>query len=183
MRRLLSAAFVVAIVTLSFAAHAQVPFVQVYFDEYGTVDSRDCPPVVMSDTLSVFACNFNMWMSTIEYMIGFGPAFTFCGDIFDERVSTVGNSEWGLHVTFRDLGDARGPFRVQRVCVVWHCTDCAEYLDTQIEVLPHPDTGKVRAVSADDVIVDAVGMASTTCPWTTPARKSTWGQVKSLYGH
>ncbi len=183
MRRLLSVAFVVAIVTLSFGAKAQVPFVQVFFDEYGTVASKDCPPVVMSDTLSVFAYNFNMWISTIEYQVVYGPAFTFCGDIFDDRVRTVGNSEWGLHVTYRDLGDARGPFRLQRLCVVWHCTDCSGYLDTHIEVIPHPDSGVVRAVSSTDVVLDAVGMVSTTCPWTTPTQKSTWGQLKSLYDH
>lgn len=163
-------------------ANAQVPYVQVSFDDYGAVYAKDCPLVVTEDTLSVFAFNFDMFMSKIQYKILFGPALSFCGDVFDERVSVVGNSEWGIEITFLDIADAHAPFRVQQICVIWFCTDCAEYLDTQIVVRPHPNSGQLSAVRWPDLaVIDAVGMTSVTCPGTLPAEATTWGQVKSLY--
>jgi hypothetical protein len=182
MKRLLSVFFTVVIIGASFNAKAQIPFVQVYFDKHGTSDTRFCPPEVTPDTLSVYAVNFNMWMSSIEYKINYGPAINHVDDIFEIRGTINGNSAWGLKKSFRDPVDASVPVRVQRAVVVWFCTDCAGFLDTPVEVVPHPDNVKVRAVRwPDDVFIEGVGMSSTICPWATPSRESTWGQVKSLY--
>lgn len=182
MKGLLLVFLTVVVICFSFDAEAQTPFVQVFFDSHGMVDTRFCPPEVTQDTLSVFAVNFNMWMKAIEYMILYGPALSHVEDIFDITGPIVGNSAWGLKKTFRDPVDATVPLRVQRAGVLWFCTDCDGFLDTLVEVIPHPDNTQVRAKrDPDEVWIEAIGMSSTICPWAMPARESTWGQVKSLY--
>lgn len=169
-------------VILSSVAGAQMPFVQVFFDDEGTVSARDCPPEQIVDTLTVYAFNLNTWISSIEYTIEYSPALSFCGDVIDGRVRVTGNSEYGIIIEFRDLLEAQAKTLIQKVCVVWFCTNCGEFLDTHNFVFPNLNTGKLGVVRyPDGAFINVAGFTSTTCPWVLPVRETTWGQVKLLY--
>ena len=163
-------------------ANCQVPFIMVFFDDEGTVGARECPAETMVDTFSVYAFNLNMWMERIEYRIEYSPAVNFCGDILEGRIRIVGNSDYGIEITYREPVEAGAKFLLQRSCVVWFCTDCASYLDTYNFVFPNPNTGRLGVTRHPDLVfINVMGWPSTTCPWTLPVKQSTWGQVKSLY--
>jgi hypothetical protein len=190
MKRILAVAFAVAILSMAFSASAQVPFVQVYFDEYGSVDDTVCPPCgleTQNDVLSVFAVNFNMEMLAIEYMISLPSALSFMGDIMEDCNLSIGNSPTGITISMPCLGNAYSPLRTQRISVWWNCCDdCAGYEDQQIVVLPHPTSNPPaigpRAVEYQTyATTDGVGMTSVICPVTVPTQSSTWGNIKSLY--
>lgn len=172
----------VLFVALSSVADAQVPFVQVFFDDAGTVSSRECPTEQIVDTLTVYAFNLNMTISSIEYTIEYSPALSFCGDVIEGRVRVTGNSEYGIIIEFRDLLVTGSKCLIQKSCVVWFCTDCAGFLDTHNFVFPNLNTGKLGVVrDPDGAFINVAGFASTTCEWVLPVSETTWGRVKSLY--
>lgn len=196
MKKVLAVVFVVAIMSLGFSASAQVPFVQVYFDNWGSVDQMDCPPA--SDPcwpncyvmLSVYALNFNMWIQAIEYQISYPSALQFFGDQANPGALMIGSSTTGISITYPVPGDATGPFRTQQVFMKWNCSpgtppdmDCP-VPDSKIIVNAHPSnpTGQVEALRYPDLAsLTAVGMTSTVCPVTVATKETTWGSVKSLY--
>ncbi len=182
MKRMLTTIFALLLLTLPSLTSAQMPFLQVFFDDEGTVSSRDCPPSQVVDSLTVYAFNFNMWISSIEYMIEYSPALSFCGDIIAGRVRVTGNSEYGIVIEFRDLLETQAKTLIQKCCVVWFCTDCAEYVDTHNFVFPNINTGRLGVVRyPDGAFINVAGFTSTTCPWVLPVQETTWGRVKSLY--
>ena len=148
-------------------ATAQLPYVEVTFDDYGRINSSYCPPSPVFDELSIFAVNFNMWMAAIEYMVDYSVALSYLGDIMVEPGAlAIGNSPTGIAISYPNVGNAWGPFRTQKVSVWWNCSDCAGFENTRVVVLPHPLSGKVRAVQWPSLsAVDAIGMTSTICPY------------------
>lgn len=181
MKKVLAVALAIALMTLAFSASAQVPYVQVFFDDYATVESMDCPGAGAGQ-LSVFAMNWNMWIGAIEYMVSLPPALSFMGDVLEPGVLSIGNSVSGIALSYPVPGDGYAPYRTQRMNVWWNCSDCTGYADQQIVVLPNPLSGLVQAVRWPDLAVFVgVGMTSTICPVTIPTEESTWGSVKSLY--
>jgi hypothetical protein len=181
MKKVLAVAFAIALMSLAFSANAQVPYVQVFFDDYASVESMDCPGVGLGQ-LSVFALNWNMWIGAIEYMISLPSAMTMTGETFEPGVLVIGNSASGISLAFPVPGNGFAPFRTQRIQIVWNCSDCSGFADQQIAVWPNPLSGLVQAVRwPDNVKFVGVGMLSTICPVTIPVEESTWGSVKSLY--
>ena len=181
MKKVLAVAFAIALLSLAFSASAQVPYVQVFFDDYASVESMDCPGMGPS-YLTVFAINWNMWIAAIEYMVMLPSSMSFTGDIIDPSVLAIGTSTSGISLSFPVPGDGHMPFMTQKIGIVWLCSDCTGIADQQIVVLPHPTPGVVQAVRwPDTVVFTGVGMTSTVCPVVVPTQESTWGSVKSLY--
>jgi len=114
MKKVLAVALAIALMTLAFSASAQVPYVQVFFDDYATVESMDCPGVGTGQ-LSVFAMNWNMWIGAIEYMISLPSAMTMIGETFEPGVLVIGNSASGIALSFPVPGDGYAPYRTQRI--------------------------------------------------------------------
>lgn len=186
MKRILAVAFAVAILSLGFSASAQTPFVQVFFDDYGTVANDTCPPCgleTQQDVISVYAVNFNMWIVAIEYMIDYSPALAFMGDIMEPCNLNIGNSPTGIAISMPCLGNGFAPLRTQRASVWWNCCEnCSGFENSAVIVLPHPDSGKVRAVQwQTNLLVDGVGMTSMICQTGVATQETTWGGIKSLY--
>ncbi len=191
MKKVLAVAFAIAILSLGFSASAQVPFVQVYFDDYGAVDSRDCPPCgpEQVDVISVFACNFNMWMIAIEYMIDYSPALNFLGDVANPGALSIGQSPTGVSWSYPVIANAFGPYRTQQVNVFWTCCgDCVTggFTNSAVVVMPHPASNPPalgpRAVEWQTyATVDGVGMTSMICQRPIATQEDTWGGIKSLY--
>lgn len=192
MKKILAVAFAIAILSLGFNASAQVPFVQVYFDDYGTVGGRDCPPCgpEQIDVLSVFALNFNMWMLAIEYMIDYSPALSFLGDIANPGALNIGQSVTGISWSYPVIGNAFGPYRTQQTNVFWNCCDDCNnppgYINSAVVVMAHPGSNPPatgpRAVEWQTFrTVDAIGMTSMICQRPVATQTSTWGGIKSLY--
>jgi hypothetical protein len=68
--------------------------------------------------------------------------------------------------------------------VYWLCTDCQHCTDNEITVIPHPVSGKIRAVNWYNMaVVEGIGMTSIICPSARATQVTTWGAVKSLYGN
>ncbi len=158
---------------------AQVPFVQVYFDDLAHT-SKDCPGAGTLDTLLVVAHNFNIWMTAIEYSIQYPPSLTWLGDISPSPVN-LGNTPSGVATAFPTPLNAFQPVLVMQVLVNWECTTCGGTPEAVI-VGPHPGSGFLRATRyPDNATVIGVGMTSLVCPGTVPVQETTWGQVKALY--
>jgi hypothetical protein len=69
---------------------------------------------------------------------------------------------------------------LQRVRFLWWCS-AGQSQAIAIVVVPHPETGKIRAISwPDSEEVEAVGMTAIVCPL-NPVENSTWGHIKALY--
>jgi len=181
MKKVLAVALAIALMSIAFSANAQVPYVQVFFDDYATVESMDCPGVGMGE-LSVYALNWNMFIAAIEYMVALPSALTMTGETFEAGVLHIGTAVTGISLSFSVPGDGFAPYRTQRIQVYWTCSDCTGIADQQIVVLPNPLSGLVQAVSWPDLATYVgVGMTSTICPVYIPTQESTWGSVKSLY--
>ena len=192
MKRILAVAFAIAILSLGFNASAQVPFVQVYFDDFGAIGARDCPPcgAEQVDVISVFALNFNMWMLAIEYMIDYSPALNFLGDVANPGALNIGISTTGVSWSYPVIGNAFGPYRTQQANVFWTCCEptngCANFPNSAVVVSPHPGSNPPalgpRAVEWQTFrTVDGVGMTSMICQTPIATKTSTWGGIKSLY--
>ena len=181
MKKVLAVAFVLAILSIGFSASAQIPYIQVYFDNYAAVDQMDCPGV-MPATLSVFAVNFNMWIAAVEYMVAYPSVLAFTGDVMVPGAIAIGSSPSGITMSYPVPGDGFAPCLLQQVGVVWNCADCVGIPDTPIIVLPHPVSLRLRAIRWPDYVSkDGVGMTSIICQVLVPTQESTWGSVKSLY--
>jgi hypothetical protein len=185
MKRVLAAIFAVAIVGLGVGVNAQTPNVTVYFDEYASETSADCPtePVgTVYDEFLVVANNFNMWMNAIEYKIEFPPQIAWDGDVAVDNTLVLGFSWQGTAIVFTLPGQAFGPLVVQKVQFVWMCDNCSEAnQNAPVKVVPYPDSGKIRALRYPDLFeVQAIGMTSLICA-TIPNEDTTWGKVKALY--
>ncbi len=184
MRKVLS--FLLALLILSLGASivsAQIPFVQVYFDQYLTKASIDnCPdetPGSQVYSLYVGAVNFNCWMSAIEYKIEYPPEISFMGD--NTGGLDIGSSPLGIATAWTFPLNAFGPALVNEVSILYLCQLCIGISEVAISVVPHPESGLVRAIRwPDNSFVDAVGQISLICT-SVPAEETTWGSIKALY--
>ncbi|MFH1754818.1 MAG: hypothetical protein ABIA59_03865 [Candidatus Latescibacterota bacterium] len=167
---------------------AQNPFVQVYFSHpvWGTPDGTNltqCPPGApgtVLDSLYVIAHNFNMWMSAIEYQVLYPATIFFLSDNTGAPLN-VGNSSIGIATAWPLPQNAFTQLVVNKVLFIYMCQFCYEGTNIPIDVVPHPDTGFVRAVRwPDNAVITAQGMRSLICG-TTPVEETTWGNIKALY--
>jgi hypothetical protein len=168
------------------AAFTQTPNVSVYFDEFLTQTSWQCPgaPVgTVYDTVYVVANNFEMWMVGIEYMIDYSPALAWVADIFPPNTLHTGSSPapGGVEIAWSLPANGWQGVLVQRAAVLWMCDSCTGFETTLVTVLPHPMSGQVRAMRWPEMdYIPGVGMLSIICN-TIPVEETSWGQVKALY--
>lgn len=179
-------AVVVVVIGFTTATNAQTPYVAIFFDEDLLQQEQDCPPSppgTVEQDLYVVAGNFAMWMSGIEYMISYPSSMSFIADTHLPGALWVGSSDTGIGISFPTPLNGWERTVVQTVSVSWMCDACTgSFCDGLIEVLPHPNTGYVRAVRwPDSVIVNGVGLTSVVCARAIPVEQTTWGQVKALY--
>ena len=192
MKKVLVVVFAVAI-SIGAVANAQVPNVQIYFDEGLKYSQKNCPTAPLgsvADTLHVVANNFGIWMNAIEYSVIYPAQLMWVGDI-DESLSgalSIGSSPYigdgtgGVGIAFTPPRNGFVQLEVQKVVVVWMCNDCGPAnQDVPIIVVPYEASGLVRAVEWPNLnTVIGVGMTSLICA-TTPVQETTWGQIKALY--
>ncbi len=182
MKKVLALALAVALMGMASSnVSAQVPNVQVYFDDIAHT-AKNCAGVGVMDTLLVVANNFNMWMNAIEYSIQYPPSLTWVADLSPSPLN-IGNTPSGVATSFPQPVNAFNPAVVMQVLVMWNCDVCGGTPDAVV-VQPHPQTGFVRASRwPDNALVAGVGMTSLVCPGVVPVEETTWGQVKALYNN
>ncbi len=184
MKKAFSIFFVsILLIVSASAVSAQIPFVQVYFDEYLSKASIDnCPdetPGSQLYSLYVGAHNFNCWMSAIEYKIEYPPEISFMGD--NTGGLDIGSSPMGIATAWTFPINAFGPALINEVSILYMCQLCIDISEVQIITVPHPESNKLRAIRwPDNSFVDAVGQISLICT-TIPAEDTSWGQIKELY--
>ncbi len=186
MKKVLAAIFAVAIVGLGvYSVNAQTPNVTIYFDEYASETSADCPTGeigTVDDEFLVVANNFNMWLNAIEYAIEYPAQIEFGSDVLVDNTLALGSSPLGIAIVFTIPGQAFGPLVVQKVEFTWMCDNCSEpNQNAPVKVVPFPASGKIRGLRYPDLLeVQGVGMTSLICA-TIPNEATTWGKVKALY--
>jgi hypothetical protein len=121
-----------------------------------------------------------MLMRSIEYRVDYPVELLFFGDIVDSSYQVVGDSQDGIVIIFPTPLNAFETVVLQKAEFVWMCSAC-ESIAIPVVVVPHPSSGKIRAISwPDSEEVEAVGMTAIVCP-TIPVESSTWGHIKALY--
>jgi len=169
---LIRAGFVLLAFAFSHApAHAQIPIITVYFDRELTQTQKDCPGMLVEDTLYVAVSGFTSPVQGFEYMIDLPYPIMLTSEIDPPNCLSIGNSYYdGRSVAFVSPIDASTPVLIQELPVMWvcdgGCEDPASH-DQRVIVRPHPVTGYLRAVTSDLAFVDMVGIVSIVCPQTT----------------
>lgn len=172
---------VVALMATVVAASAQTPYIAVYFDQYLTQETKDCPGPMM-DTWFVAAKNFNAFLTGAEFAIQYPAAVLYLGDANTPPV-TVGNTQTGISMGFALPVNGFFDVFLCNVNVFWNCSSCVEpYLNNAVKVVANPVTGFLGVTDFPQYnTIPAVGLTSFICA-TVPAEDTSWGQVKALYG-
>ncbi len=181
MKRVLALVTVLAVLAFGVSlVNAQIPNVQVFFDEGYGYQTRNCTPPEVFQAY-VVAKNFNMWFVGVEYAVAYPPMVTWLGDS-DIPPTTLGSTpllSGGISEVWSTPQNGFGPVRLATITLL--CNACIP--DTPLSVVPHPISGFIRATRYPDLAFqNAVGMTSVFCPVDVPAENSTWGGVKALYG-
>jgi hypothetical protein len=189
MKKALAGVLAVAVLgCMAGAAIAQVPYVQVYFDEALQQAQTSCgtqggPPV----QLHVVYVNWNMQMSEVEFSISYPPSLIWVGDLLTDpdTQASLGTSPGGIAIATAGCCpfDGFAPVEVLRPLVLWGPCDC---LSGQQPLVVHGYTplgqADPSAVRRDDFQqFYGIGMTSLVCPNPIATEQSTWGQVKALY--
>jgi hypothetical protein len=195
MKRALAGVFVAAALVgcMAVGAMAQIPYVQVYFDDgsngsYGETQAY-CGQAGMPVYMYVVGQNFNSWLSGVEYSVQFPAGILFIGDTLPPTQGatvTLGNSRDGFAITYELPRSGFVPVLFSTIFALWTAEcDCAGGPQS-IVVGPYPypvdPQTKPRGVRWPDLVpIPAVGMTSLLCPGPVATQESTWGGIKALY--
>jgi hypothetical protein len=187
MKRMLVVACAIAFCVCAISAKAQVPNVGVFFDQNLKFMWADCPPappLTVLDTVYVALHNANMFVGSVEYMIEYPPYMFWTGDeipgVGGVDYLKAGNSATGIGIVWPIPKNGFLSILVQKAFFLWNCTGC-EGGEQCVQVLPNPDSGKIRAIRWPDLWeLPLVGMRSSICK-TVPVDGNTWGGIKALY--
>jgi hypothetical protein len=172
---------VVALMATVVAVSAQTPYIAVYFDQYLTQETKDCPgPMV--DNWYVAAKNFNAFLTGAEFAIEYPAAVSWLADLNKPPVS-VGATPTGISMGFALPQNGFFDVFLCNVQVFWNCSACAEpFLNNAVKVVANPATGFLGVTDFPQYnAIPCVGLTSYICA-TVPAEETSWGQVKALYG-
>ena len=171
----------VALMATVVAVSAQAPYIAVYFDQYHTQETKDCPGFVV-DYWYVAAVNFNTFITGADFAIQYPAAVTWLADLNMPPV-TIGNTLTGVSMAFALPQNGYGSFELCQVKVFWNCDACVvPYVNNQVRVVPNPVTGFLGVTDYPQYnLIPGNGLTALICA-TVPAEETTWGQVKSLYG-
>lgn len=187
MKKVLAVVFAVAFIGAgAVSTNAQVPNVQIYFDDLLVATQGDCGDHFNGDVsfLPVVMNNFNAFVSSVEFGTDFGPNFplTYLNDSHNAGAIFQGLSPSGVAIAYPIPQNAFDPFVCMKLLVAWNCDTCDGAPVQPIAIVPHPGTGFVRAVEFQSLrIIDAVGMTSVVCPGPVSTEETSWGQIKALY--
>lgn len=170
MRKVL--AITAVLVALSSLAFAQTPNVQMIFQNGRA--SIDCTGDYMPGYL--VARNFNIWLVGIEYKVNYGAGIIKMAAETYESELVIGNTVTGLSEVWSIPQNAYEPLLT--ATVYFRCT-CGE-TQLVIQVVPHPESGYVRATDQNLDFVYGYGETSLLCA-TVPTEDTTWGGIKALY--
>jgi len=166
-------------------ALAQVPFIQVYFDDAPYNDTQSpCLPPGSSSSLYVVALNLNDLVSAIDWKIQFPSALMYVGENVESATLVIGDSQVGIGVSYALPRNGFVPMLLSKVIVDWtgDC-DCAAGPQA-LRVVGYDDVNSptpkaVRWPTGEPF--DVVGMLALICPGPTSTEATTWGGVKALY--
>jgi len=175
----------VALMATVVAVSAQAPYIAVYFDQYHTQETKDCPGFVM-DYWYVAAVNFNTYITGADFAIQYPAAVTFLQDVNTPPV-TIGNTQTGISMAFALPQNGYGSFELCQVKVFWNCDDCGRpvspFVNNFVKVIPNPVTGFLGVTDYPQYnLIPGIGLTTVICPVGVPTEETSWGQVKALYG-
>jgi len=172
---------VAALLATVVVASAQTPYIAVYFDQYLTQETKNCPGFV-TDTWHVAAVNFNTYITGADFMIQYPPAVTWLADLNVPTVK-IGNTATGLTFGYPLPQNGYGALELCQVLVMWNCDHCADpFHNNLVKVVANPSTGFLGVSDYPNYnLVPGVGLTSIICPLGVPNEDTTWGQVKALY--
>jgi hypothetical protein len=203
MKKVLAVVIAVAFISIgAVVTHAQVPFVQVYFDQNLTQTQGHCEDHYLGEigNLYVALVNFNTYVKTVEFAIDMGPnspvlyqgdvmvpsAILWLGQSYRDGINDgpLGASpDDGITITYDLPQNAFDPFVCMMLQVAWTCETC-DGPQQPISVVPHEYFNTIQAVEYQTfALIDGVGMTSLVCPGTVKTDEKSWGQIKALYNN
>lgn len=203
MKKVLAVVIAVAFVSIgAVQSNAQVPNVQIYFDDLLTATQADCADHFVGEQteLNVVMNNFNTLIKTVEFAVNWpaGGPVSYLGDLHVPAANLVLGSSYidgpgfddvttfrdGVTITYTFPQNAFDPFICMKLKALWLCDDCTALEPFQISVYGHEGTGVVQAVEYQTYnLIDGVGMQSAVCPGIVSTEESSWGQIKALYNN
>lgn len=194
MKKALAGVLAVALAgVLAGSAVAQVPNIQVYFDQAHTQAQAVCPggpPGTVFSDLYVVMNNWNMNIAGVDFSISYPPQLIHLGDNLPDPDTSVlvGNSPTGIAIAYGNCCAPNGFQNVEvlRVAVLWGQCDCnmAPPGGYPLVVGGYAPLGKTQPSAIrkeDQAEITGLGMTSLICPGVIATEQSTWGQVKALY--
>lgn len=192
MRKALAGVLAVALIgVLAGSAMAQVPNVQVYFDEAVTQTQTNCGVANTLDSLYVVMNNWNFNITGVDFTIEYPSVLTWLADNLPDPATQVaiGNSATGIAIAYANCCPLNG-FQ-SALCliptVLWGQCDCntgpkAVVVHGYGWGTPSIEKPYPTAIRKEDYATfEGVGLTSLICPGLIPVKESTWGQVKALY--
>ncbi len=174
-----------AVCILPTSAQVQ-PYIGVFFDEFLTQETKDCPGAVL-DTLYVALFNANGLVTNVSYKVVLPLAITPLADITgDLDLLFKDGISFGTGTLFEFAQPQNGfiPIRLPGIRVQWTCTDCSGFDDALIVVEEAPVFGHgcpSYSITFGASFSCAVGLTAVVCPNVLPVEETTWGKVKALY--
>lgn len=193
MKKVLAVVIAVAFISIGAASQAQVPNVQVYFDQNLQTTQGFCKGLGVEDNLPVVWVNFNTFIKTVEYAVDMGPntPVTYLGAVYPDGslhlgspyVDGPGGATDGVTITYTIPQNGFDPFISNYLHVLWTCDTCGAE-QQPITIVPHETAGTIQIVEFQTYnLIDGVGMRSLVCPGEVSTKEATWGQIKSLYNN
>lgn len=187
MRKVLAVVFAAVLVGMfAYSADAQVPNIQVYFDNTHTQTATECRPGgQFLDGLFVVANNFNNFAQAVEFQVNYPPAIQWTSDSHNAPLF-VGNSAAGIALSYQIPQNAFVQWRIMTAAFVYNCIDCddAQFFGggpQPVVVSGYLAALAPRYTTIGGVEIDVLGMTSLICPGTVGTEETSWGQIKSLY--
>lgn len=165
-------------------ALAQVPYMQIYFNNYNYPTQSPCGTGLTD--LYLVGHNFNMFVQAVEYSVTFPGSLLYLSDspTLPNGVNdlVIGNALIGEAVAYNIPQNGFVPMLLTTLHCFWtgNC-DCAHGPQALL-VGPYPGSPQPSLVSWPDFALHpVVGMTAVVCPEPVGVEATTWGGVKALY--
>jgi hypothetical protein len=178
------------------SSNAQVPNVQIYFNEWWSETQGHCQGIGQPQTLYVVLQNFNCAINLAEFGIDWGvngAALFYGGDVHVPFSIFLGQS-WGplpfpgdidgVDIVYTSPLGGFVPVLAMKIMAFWNCDTCdpggANF--QKITVVPHQGTGELHVVKyITNEKIPGIGMNAHACPGDIATDEATWGKIKALY--
>lgn len=180
-RALMCALAVVAFIGIG-SADAQVPTIGVYFDEFGTVEQKDCPGDGQLDQVYFYLRNANEQVSGVQFRVLYGTYLGWLSDNLTTQVS-IGDTPNGVAASWALPMNGFFPVNIGFANFVWDCPCCCSSTNDPVIVVPDANGGAAQVQYTNwpaFQIKPAIGLTALVCA-TVPTEDTTWGGIKALY--